>query len=62
MELAILRAYKRELEKKIAELLKEYEKNTSLTASEIGFVRQSSYDNLGNEIDYNYSVEVETRL
>ena len=62
MEIVIARTYKRELEKKIAELLKEYENNTSLTANGLLFVRQATYDNLGNEIDYNYSVEVETRL
>lgn len=62
MEIVIARTYKRELEKKIAELLKEYESNTSLTANGVRFVRQAIYDNLGNEIDYNYAVEVETRL
>jgi hypothetical protein len=62
MEIVIARTYKRELEKKIAELLKEYENNTSLTANGVRFIRQAIYDNLGNEIDYNYAVEVETRL
>lgn len=62
MEIVIARTYKRELEKKIAELLKEYESNTSLMANGVRFVRQAIYDNLGNEIDYNYAVEVETRL
>lgn len=60
MEITIARAYKRELEKKIAELLKEYEKNTSLTLSEITFVRQVTHDSLGNETDFNYAVEVKS--
>lgn len=62
MEIVIARTYKKELEKKIAELLKEYERNTSLMANGVHFVRQAIYDNIGNEIDYNYAVEVETRL
>lgn len=62
MEIVIARTYKRELEKKIAELLKEYERNTSLMANGVRFVRQAIYNNLGDEIDYNYSVEVETQL
>ncbi len=62
MEIVIARTYKRELEKKISELLKEYERNTSLMANGVRFVRQAIYDNIGNEIDYNYAVEVETRL
>ena len=62
MEIVIARTYERELEKKISELLKEYERNTSLMANGVRFVRQAIYDNIGNEIDYNYAVEVETRL
>ena len=62
MEITSARAFKKELEKSVAKILKEYEKNTSLTVSEIKFVRQSSYDNLGNETDFNYSVEVKSNI
>ena len=62
MELTIARTYRRELEKKVAELLKEYEKNTSLSVSGITFVRQPSYDALGDETDFVYAVEVESKI
>lgn len=62
MELTIAKAYKRELEKKISELFKEYEKNTTLSVSEIDLVRQGSFDKLGNEIDFAYSVEVKSHI
>ena len=62
MEISIARTYQRELQKKISELIKEYEKNTSLKVSEIEFVRQSSFDAIGNEIDFNYAVEVKSNI
>ena len=58
MEITSAKAFKKELEKSVAKILREYEKNTSLTVSEIRFVRQSSYDNLDNETDFTYAVEV----
>ena len=62
MEISIAKAYKRELQKKIAELIKEYEKNTSLSVVEVGLVRQGTYDGLGNETDFSYAVEVKSEL
>lgn len=62
MEITSAKAFKKELEKAVAKSLKEYEKNTSLTVSEIKFVRQSSYDNLGNETDFTYVVEVKSNI
>lgn len=62
MDIIIARAYKSELQKKIAELLKEFEKNTSLEPKSIQFTRQSHADTLGNETDYNYAVEVAATL
>ena len=62
MEITIARTFQRELQKKISELIKEYEKNTSLSVSEIKIVRQSSFDQLGNETDFSYAVEVKSHL
>ena len=57
MELALVKIYKKELQKKIAELLKDFENKTELEVSDIDFVRQSEYDAIGNENDYSYAVE-----
>lgn len=62
MEVTIARTYKNELQKKIAELLKEFEKTTNLEPEIILSTRQSQTDALGNEIDFNYAVEVKVVL
>lgn len=62
MEINIARAYKRELQKNIAELLKEYEKTTGLDVNDIKIVRQSTSDQLGNETDFSYAIEVISNL
>lgn len=62
MEINIAKAYKRELQKNIAELLKEYEKTTGLDVNDIKIVRQSTSDQLGNETDFSYAVEVISNL
>lgn len=62
MEVSIAKAWKAELEKKIAELIKDYEKKTMLQPDFIGFVRQPVCDSLGNETDCNYVVEVKVVL
>lgn len=62
MEITIARTYKNELQKKIAELLKEYEKNTSLQVDSILITRQSRSDKLGNETEYSYAVEAKSFL
>lgn len=62
MEVNIARTYKRELERKIAELIKEYEKNTTISVSNVTIVRQSTFDNLGCESEFKYAVEVESKI
>ena len=62
MEINIAKTYKNELQKKIAELFKEFEKTTELKVDKVMFVRQSQYDSMGNETDYNYAVEVKVVL
>ena len=53
---------KKELELKIAELLKGYEHEVGVEPYSIGFVRQPTSNNLGIETDYNYAVEVKVML
>lgn len=60
MDIIIARTYKSELQKKIAELLKEYEKTTKLEAETVFITRQTQSDALGNETDFNYAVEVKS--
>ena len=60
MDLFIARTYKNELQKKISELLKEYEKVTELEVESVLISRQSQSDFLGNEIDFNYAIEVKS--
>ena len=62
MEVNIAKTYKNELQKKIAELFKEFEKTTEIKVDKVKFVRQSQYDSMGNETDYNYAVEVKVVL
>lgn len=62
MDIIIARTYKNEMQKKIAELLKEFEKTTKMGAVRINLVRQSITDSLGNEVDFNYAVETEIHL
>ena len=60
MEIAIARTYKNELQKKIAELLKDYEKKTQLKVESILISRQSQSNSLGIETDFNYAVEAKS--
>lgn len=62
MDLIIARTYKNELQKKISELLKEYEKVTELEVESVLISRQSQNDFLGNEIDFNYAIEVKSYI
>jgi len=62
MDVIIARTYKNELQKKISELLKEYEKTTKLEVDVILVSRQSQSDSLGNEIDFNYAIEVKSSI
>lgn len=60
MDIIIARTYKTELQKKIADLIKEYEKMTKLEIDSILVTRQSQNDSLGNETDFNYAIEVKS--
>lgn len=62
MDILIAKTYKSELQKKIAELLKEHEKITKLEVENISFIRQGQFDDLGNEYDFTYIVEAEIHL
>lgn len=62
MEITIARTYKNELQKKIAELVKEFEKTSGLEVNQILVVRQGQFDSLGNEVDFNYAVEAKVNL
>lgn len=62
MDVIIAKTYKNELQKKISELLKEYEKTTKLEVETILITRQSQSDALGNETDFNYAVEVKSYI
>lgn len=62
MEITIARTYKNELQKKIAELIKEFEKTSGLEINQILIVRQGQFDSLGNEVDFNYAIEAKVNL
>lgn len=62
MEITIARTYKNELQKKVAELIKEFEKTSGLEVNQILVVRQGQFDSLGNEVDFNYAVEAKVNL
>lgn len=62
MDVIIARTYKNELQKKISDLLNEYEKTTKIEVDSILISRQSQSDSLGNEIDFNYAVEVKSYI
>lgn len=53
---------KQELGDKIAVLLNEFENETGVQVSDVGFVRRVSYDELGREVSKEYVVEVEVKI
>lgn len=53
---------KQELNKKISVLLNEFENETGVQVSDVGFVRRVSYDELGREVCKMYVTEVEVKL
>ena len=57
-----IRQKKQELSSIIAKLLNNFEDETSVCISSVGFVRRESYDELGREIGKEYVVEVEIKL
>lgn len=62
MDAIIVRTYKDELQKKISDLLKDYEKTTKLEVESILISRQSQSDSLGNETDFSYAIEVKSYI
>lgn len=61
-EIEKAKALKAEIEGDISGMLATYERNTGLAVDEIGFIRQPTYDDMGNEVSYRYVVELKVRL
>lgn len=53
---------KLEMEQKISSAMKEFEKETGLGVSSVGFSRCTKSKALGIEEDYNYNVETKVNL
>lgn len=62
MDIQEIKQKKQELNEKIAALLNEFENETGVQVSDVGFVRRVSYDELGREIGKEYVVEVKVEL
>lgn len=62
MDVEEVKQKKQELNDKIAVLLNEFENETGVQVSDVGFVRRVSYDELGREVCKMYVVEVEVKL
>lgn len=62
MDVEEIKQKKQELNDKIAVLLNDFENETGVQVSDVGFVRRVSYDELGREVDKVYVVEVEVKL
>ena len=62
MDVEDVKQKKQELNYKIAVLLDEFENETGVQVSDVGFVRRVSYDELGREVDKAYVVEVEVKI
>lgn len=62
MNVEEIKQKKQELGEKIAVLLNEFENETGVQVSDVGFVRRASYDELGREVDKVYVVEVEVKI
>ncbi len=62
MDVQEIRQKKQELSTIISKLLNNFEDETGVCVSSVGFVRRASYDELGREIGKEYVVEVETKL
>lgn len=61
-EIEKAKVLKAEIEKDISGMLATYERNTGLVVGDIGFVRQSVFDDMGNEISFRYVVELTVKL
>jgi metal-sulfur cluster biosynthetic enzyme len=62
MDVEEIKQKKQELSEKIAVLLNEFEDETGVQVSDVGFVRRVSYDELGREVCKMYVTEVEVKL
>lgn len=62
MDVEEIKQKKLELNDKIAGLLNEFEDETGVQVSDVGFVRRVSYDELGREVGKEYVVEVKVEL
>lgn len=62
MDVEEIKEKKNDLNCKIAEFLNDFEDETGVEVSDVGFVRRVSYDKLGNEVDKMYVVEVKAVL
>ena len=62
MDVEEIKQKKQELSEKIAVLLNEFEDETGVQVSDVGFVRHVSYDELGREVCKMYVTEVEVKL
>lgn len=62
MDVEEIKQKKQELNDKIAVLLNEFEDESGVQVSDVGFVRRVSYDKLGREVCKMYVAEVEVKL
>lgn len=62
MDVEEIKQKKLELNDKIAGLLNEFEDETRVQISDVGFVRRVSYDELGREVGKEYIVETKVGL
>jgi hypothetical protein len=62
MDVEEIKQKKLELNDKMAGLLNEFEDETGVQISDVGFVRRVSYDELGREVGKEYIVETKVGL
>jgi hypothetical protein len=62
MDIQEIKQKKQELNDKIAVLLNEFENETGVQVSGVGFVKRVLYDELGREVSKVYVVEVEVKI
>lgn len=62
MDVEEIKKKKQELNDKMAVLLNDFENETGVQVSDVGFVRRVSYDELGRDVDKVYVVEVEVKI
>jgi hypothetical protein len=62
MDVEEVKEKKQKLNDKIAGLLNEFEDETGVQVSDVGFVRRVSYDELGREVGKEYIVETKVEL